>query len=114
MQGQLPSVPLDTAQVQKAASALDSQLRERLSLTHSQISKMQEPVDSSYQNQRTVPTSLRTGWPLEALQVMQSMDELQAQMLQKDQQHKDALQALEADFLQMMTQLQDRLQSLEV
>ena len=114
MQGQLPSVPFDTAQIQKAASALDSQLRERLRLTRARISKAQKPVASSPQDERTVPMSLRAGWPLEALQVMQSLDELQAQMLLKDQQHTAALQALGADFIQMMIQLQERLQSLEV
>ena len=107
-------MPFDTAQVQKAASALDSQLRDRLSLTHSRVSKMQEPVDSSYQNQRTVPKTLRAGWPHEALQIMQRMDELQTQMLKQDQQHRDAMQALEAENMQIMVQLQDRLQSLEV
>lgn len=74
---------------------------------------MEEPVDLSYQNQRTVPKALRTGWPNEALQVMQSMDELQAQMLTKRQQHKVAMQALEDDFIEMMTQLQERLRSLQ-
>ena len=113
MQGQPPSVPYDRAQVQRAASALDGALREQLSLTYLRISKMEEPEDLSYQNHRTVPKALRAGWPREALQVMQSMDELQAQMLTKRQQHKVALQALEDDFMEMMTQLQERLHSLE-
>lgn len=45
---------------------------------------------------------------------MQSMDELQAQMLKQDQQYRDAMQALEAENMQIMIQLQERLQSLEV
>lgn len=116
MQGQLPSVSFDTAQVQKAMSALDRALQEQLSLTRSR-SKTPEPVnyaDSSYQNQHTVPKPLRRGWPCEALQVMQSVDELQAQMLQQGQQHKDAMQALEADFTQRTIQLQERLQRLKL
>ena len=114
MQGQLPSVPFDTAQIQKAVFALDHALQEQLRLTQSRISQAQEPVVTSYQNQRTVPKSLRIGWPSEALQFMQSMDELQAQMLKQEQQHKHAMQALEAEFMQTKKQNQEKLRSLKL
>ena len=114
MQGQLPSVPCDTAQVRKAVSALDHALQQQLSLTRLRIKKAEEPVVTSYQNQRTVPKPLRTGWPCEALQVMQSVDELQAQICKEEQQHKHAMQAFEADFQQRMIQHQYRLRSLEL
>lgn len=113
MQGQLPSVPFDTAQVQKAISALDHAIQQQLSRTSSRLSKAQKPVVTSYQTQRTVPKTLRTGWPNEALQVMQSVDELQAQILDEEQQHIAALQALEDDYTQRMIQHQGRLQDLD-
>lgn len=112
-QGQLPSVPFRTFQLQNAISALELALQEQLSLTRARISKAQEPVVVSSLNQKTVPKSLRTGWPREALQVWQSVDELHAQMLKEDEICKDAVQAAEADLIQRLTQLQERLQELQ-
>lgn len=114
MQGHLPSVPFDVAQIHEAVFALNHALAEQLSLALSRISKAQEPEDTSYQNQRTVPKSLRVGWPREALQFMQSVDELQAQILQEEEQHKHAMQASEAEFMQRMLHHQERLQSMRL
>lgn len=114
MQGQFPTVPFDVAQIQQAVSALNHALEEQLNLAQSRISKAQEPEDMSYQNQRTVPKTLRIGWPREALQYMQSVDDLQAQNLKEEEQHKHAMQASEAEFMQRMLKHQGRLQSMEL
>ena len=114
MQGQLPSVPYNISHVQNAMSALDHLFEVQLSLTRSKISKAQEPVATSYQNHRAVPETLRKGWPHKGLQVMQSMDELQAQMVREDEQHKFATQAFEVDYMQRMIQYQKRLRSLKL
>lgn len=45
---------------------------------------------------------------------MQSVAEMQAQLLKEHDQYKDALQTVEADLVQRMTQLQERLQNLDL
>ena len=112
MQGQLPSFSFHAYRFRKTISALDLALQEQLSLTRARMGKAQEPVIASSPNQKIVPKSLRTGWPPEALQAWQSVDELHAQMLKEDEICKDAVQAAEADLVQRLTQLQERLQSL--
>lgn len=82
--------------------------------TRARLAKAQKPIVTSDQNPKIVPNSLRTGWPPEALQVMQSVQELQAQMLKEIEQYKDALQGAEADLLRRMTQLQERVRNLEL
>lgn len=93
--------------------ALELVLQEQLTLIRARISKAQEPAVASCQSQRIVPTTLRTGWPREALEVMQRVDELQAQILTEEQQRKDAMQAFEAEFMQRMIQHEEKLRSLQ-
>ena len=65
------------------------------------------------EDQKTVAKPLRTLWPSEALQVMQTVDELRAEMLKCDEQRKDLLLAAETAFVEDMVKFQDRLQRIE-
>lgn len=90
-------------------------IQEQLSRTsvRLELSKAQKPVVTSDQNQMAVRKAVRAEWPGKALQVMQSVEDLQAQMLNEEQQHLAAMQALEADYTQRMLQHQERLQVLD-
>ena len=121
MQGQLPSVPYDVDYVNTALDALidafDEQLQPANTPPTSQLNKPTKPneieqaLGISVEDRMIVPGAFRIGWPQEALQVMQTVDELQHQLWMEARQRRAISPAV---FKKRNLQHQEMLRSLEM
>ena len=119
VQGQPPSVPFDGQALQNLFYALDQAFNEELEKARARKSEFEQPFHASHEVHSIVPNSLRKGWTPEASQVMQIVEDLQAQLRKEDQQRKANMQEFfetknfefETDFVERIQQYQEKLQS---
>ena len=122
MQGQLPSVPYDVDYVNTALDALIDAFDEQLQPANTKpvqlgLNKPTKPheleqtLGTSVEDRMIVPRAFRIGWPQEALQVMQTVDELQHQLWMEARQRRAISPAV---YKQRNLQHQEILRSLEM
>ena len=92
MQDQVPSAPFDGQALQNLLYALDQGFNEELEKARARKDESEQPFDASHEVHMIVPKSLRQGWTPEASQVMQIVDDLQAELRKEDQQRKAKMQ----------------------
>ena len=93
-----------------AALTLNQAFYEQVKRAQTRTSETGLPVDTSDMDRDSVPIMLRTGWPLKAIQVMQIIDELHADMLEDRQQHQTMMIAADTSFVTRMQQRQKKLE----
>ena len=113
IQGHLPSVPFGMGLVKNMLHAVGTVFEEQLKEARTTTIAQQKSVDTAIVDSSTIPKALRTKWPQQALQVLQNVEELHAEMLEDDQQTRAVILAAEAGFVERMLQRQEKLESLE-